>query len=69
MTETILEIKNPQAVEQAQARGSRVLILALSQSGIDTVMILGASGAVGSSLIQLLHEKGIRVLTSAGPFR
>ena len=28
--------KNPQAVEQAQARGSRVLILALSQSGIDT---------------------------------
>ena len=31
----------------------------------DTVMILGASGAVGSSLIQLLHEKGIRILTSA----
>ena len=31
----------------------------------DTVMVLGASGAVGSSLIQLLHEKGIRVLTSA----
>ena len=28
--------ENPQAVEQAQARGSRVLILALSQSGIDT---------------------------------
>lgn len=31
----------------------------------DTVMVLGASGAVGSSLIQLLHEKGIRILTSA----
>lgn len=28
--------ENPQAVEEAQARGSRVLILALSQSGIDT---------------------------------
>ena len=28
--------ENPQAVEQAQARGSRVLILALSQSGIYT---------------------------------
>ncbi|MBX4221161.1 NADP-dependent oxidoreductase, partial [Enterococcus lactis] len=29
----------------------------------DTVMVLGASGAVGSSLIQLLHEKVIRILT------
>ena len=28
--------ENPKAVDQAQARGSRVLILAWSQSGVDT---------------------------------
>ncbi|WP_146811599.1 zinc-binding dehydrogenase, partial [Enterococcus villorum] len=31
----------------------------------DTVMVEGASGGVGTSLIQLLHQKGIRVLASA----
>ncbi|MGM9902707.1 hypothetical protein A5844_001129 [Enterococcus sp. 10A9_DIV0425] len=31
----------------------------------DTVMILGASGNVGRSLVQLLHEKGIHLLASA----
>ncbi|MDB7018755.1 NADP-dependent oxidoreductase, partial [Escherichia coli] len=31
----------------------------------DTVMIEGASGAVGTSLIQLLHIRGIRTLASA----
>ncbi len=31
----------------------------------DTVMVTGASGGVGTSLIQLLHQKGIRTLASA----
>jgi NADPH:quinone reductase-like Zn-dependent oxidoreductase len=31
----------------------------------DTVMVEGASGGVGTSLIQLLHQKGIRILASA----
>lgn len=31
----------------------------------DTVMVQGASGGVGASLLQLLYEKGIRVLASA----
>lgn len=31
----------------------------------DTVMVEGASGAVGMSLVQLLHTKGIRTLASA----
>ena len=31
----------------------------------DTVMVEGASGGVGTILIQLLHQKGIRVLASA----
>lgn len=31
----------------------------------DTVMVTGASGGVGTSLIQLLHQKGIRTFASA----
>ena len=45
--------ENPQAVEQAQARGSRVLILALSQSGIDTETMVLPPDVEGLTLLEI----------------
>lgn len=65
--------KIPEKMDWAQAAGMvttgltayNLLTHLLDVQPTDVVMIEGASGGVGSSLVQLLHAKGIKVLASA----
>ncbi|MBO0482792.1 quinone oxidoreductase family protein [Candidatus Enterococcus courvalinii] len=65
--------KLPDQMDWAQAAGMvttgltayNLLTHLLDVQPTDVVMIEGASGGVGSSLVQLLHAKGIKVLASA----
>ena len=45
--------ENPKAVDQAQARGSRVLILAWSQSGVDTETMILPNDVEGLTLLEI----------------
>ena len=45
--------KNPKAVDQAQARGSRVLILAWSQSGVDTETMILPNDVEALTLLEI----------------